>query len=65
MLAFIVVLDTPWFAVSDKTGQFSLRGLPAGKYTLGVWHEKLGAADVQVELSAAGVAGLQLPLAAK
>jgi plastocyanin len=65
MLAFIVVLDTPWFAVSDKTGQFSLRGLPAGKYTLGVWHEKLGAADVQVELSAAGVAGLQLPLVAK
>ena len=65
MLAYIVVVDTPWFAVSDKAGQFSLRGLPPGKYTLGVWHEKLGAADVQVELSAAGVAGLQVPLQAK
>lgn len=65
MLAFIVVLQTPWFAVSDKSGQFTLRGLPPGKYTLGVWHEKLGAADLQVELPATGLAGLQVQLAAK
>ena len=48
MIAYIVVLDTPWFAISDKTGAFKLDGLPPGTYTLGVWHEKLGAADLQV-----------------
>ena len=65
MLAFIVVLETPWFAVSDKGGNFTLRGLPPGKYTLGVWHEKLAAADIQVEVTAAGVAGLAVNLGAK
>lgn len=65
MLAFIVVLETPWFAVSDKAGAFTLRGLPPGKYTLGVWHEKLAAADLQVEVTAAGVAGLAVNLGAK
>ncbi len=52
MLAFIVVLDTPWFAVSDKAGNFKLDGLPAGNYTLGVWHEKLKSPDVQVTVAA-------------
>lgn len=65
MLAFIVVLETPWFAVSDKAGAFTLRGLPPGKYTLGVWHEKLASADLQVEVTAAGVAGLAVTLGAK
>jgi plastocyanin len=52
MIAFIVVLDTPWFAVSDKAGNFKLDGLPPGQYTLGVWHEKLKGADVQVTVAA-------------
>lgn len=65
MLAFIVVLETPWFAVSDKAGAFALRGLPPGKYTLGVWHEKLASPDLQVEVTAAGVAGLAVNLGAK
>lgn len=65
MLAFVVVLETPWFAVSDKAGAFTLRGLPPGKYTLGVWHEKLAAADLQVDLIAAGTAGVAITLGAK
>lgn len=65
MLAFVVVLETPWFAVSDKAGAFTLRGLPPGSYTLGVWHEKLASADLQVEVTAAGVAGLAVNLGAK
>jgi len=52
MISFVVVLDTPWFAVSDKAGKFKLDGLPAGQYTLGVWHEKLKAADIPVTVSA-------------
>ena len=50
MLAYVVVVDTPWFAVSDKTGAFQLNGLPPGRYVLGVWHEKLSAADLTVDV---------------
>jgi plastocyanin len=62
MIAFIVVLDTPWFAVSDKAGNFKLEGLPPGTYTLGVWHEKLKSPDVQVTVVAGQPAKLDIKL---
>lgn len=58
MIAFIVVLDTKHFATSDKSGAFKIPALPPGKYTLGVWHEKLAAPDVEVEV----VAGRPTPV---
>lgn len=41
MLAYIVVLETPYFALTDKEGNFEIRGVPAGRYLLRVWGEKL------------------------
>jgi plastocyanin len=51
MLAFVVVLDTPFFAVTDSSGQFRIAGVPAGRYRLVVWSEKLDGLerDVSVE----------------
>jgi high-affinity iron transporter len=48
---FVVVLDTPYYAVSDETGHFEVRGVPAGKYRLEVWHEEMAglAREVTVE----------------
>jgi plastocyanin len=40
MEGFIVVLPTPWFAVTDKTGAYSIKDLPDGAYTVKVWHPK-------------------------
>jgi len=40
--AYQVVTDHPWVAVTDKTGNFAIRGLPAGKYRFKVWHETRG-----------------------
>ena len=40
MLAFVVVVDTPHFAVTDAAGSYAIRNVPPGKYTLVVWHEK-------------------------
>jgi plastocyanin len=40
MLAYVVVVDTPYFAVTDATGAFVIRDVPPGKYTLVAWHEK-------------------------
>jgi plastocyanin len=39
MSAYIVVVDTPYYAVTSPQGQFSIHGVPPGNYTLRVWHE--------------------------
>src|SRR2546422_468529 len=40
MSAVIVVLKTPYFAVSGKTGAFEIPGVPPGEYQLHVFHER-------------------------
>jgi plastocyanin len=39
MSGVILVLPTPYYAMTDETGQFSLRDLPPGAYSLACWHE--------------------------
>lgn len=41
MVAFIQVVDTPYFAKTDKIGKVVLRDLPNGNYTLKAWHYAL------------------------
>jgi plastocyanin len=41
MEAFVVALDTPYFATTDASGNFEISDIPAGDYTVKVWHEKL------------------------
>ncbi|MBV8860144.1 MAG: carboxypeptidase regulatory-like domain-containing protein [Acidobacteria bacterium] len=40
MRAYVAVLPHPFFAVSDASGKFEIKGVPAGTYTLVAWHEK-------------------------
>jgi len=54
MEAFVIVLDTPYWAVSDKKGNFTIKDVPAGKYTLKIWHEKLKGKPVQVTVPDSG-----------
>lgn len=42
MKAYINVSRTPFFAVSDAAGNFEIKGLPPGEYTLAAVHEKAG-----------------------
>jgi hypothetical protein len=39
----VVVQDHPYMAVTDDRGRFTIRSLPAGKWTFRFWHEKPGA----------------------
>jgi plastocyanin len=50
MEGFIVVLQNPYFAVTDKAGLFSIPNVPEGKYTVRVWNRKPldGTKDVAV-----------------
>jgi hypothetical protein len=36
----IVVLDTPYFGVSDRAGDFTIPNVPSGRYQLQVWYER-------------------------
>jgi plastocyanin len=39
MSGYVVVVPTPYFAVTDKDGNFEIKDIPAGKYTLKTWSE--------------------------
>lgn len=39
MSGYVVVTPTPYFAVTDKDGNFTIKNVPAGKYTLKTWSE--------------------------
>jgi len=54
MEGYVVVLETPYFAVSNKDGSYSIKNVPAGTYTLNIWHEKLKGASVKVTVTATG-----------
>jgi hypothetical protein len=41
MVAFIVVVDTPYAAKTDASGQAVIHGVPAGAQSLQVWHPYL------------------------
>jgi plastocyanin len=42
MNAILVVADNPYYALTDANGSFKITDVPPGKYTLKVWHSKLG-----------------------
>jgi hypothetical protein len=42
MVGYMVVKDHPYAAVTDAEGKFELKNLPAGEWTIRVWHEKPG-----------------------
>jgi plastocyanin len=52
MLAFVVVLDTPYFAVTDELGNYVIRNVVPGRYKLVVWHEKKDGLEREVTVAA-------------
>ena len=42
MSAYIRVTDTPYYAVTDANGNFTIQGIPPGEYEIEVWQEWLG-----------------------
>ncbi len=63
MQAYLNVSQTPFFAVSDADGHFTLHGLPPGDYTLGAVQEKLGEKELHVTVASNATASANLTYA--
>lgn len=64
MVAYVVVLPTPYFAKTDAAGVAQLK-LPAGRYRIEVWHPRLPAPDVREAKIGPGAAPLDYALKLK
>jgi plastocyanin len=57
MVGYIYVAPSPYFAVTGAGGSAQIAGLPAGRYTVRIWHPRLAAEEHatarRVELDAA------------
>jgi plastocyanin len=52
MKMYINVVKSPFYAVTDKSGKYTITGLPPGDYTIAFVHEKLGEQDQKVTVAA-------------
>ncbi len=60
MSGALKVFDHPYFAVTDEFGAFQLPRLPAGSYTLEVWHETLGSVEQEITVPSEGTVTLKI-----
>ena len=60
MSAWIFVAGNPYYSVTGEDGAFSLTDVPAGKYKVEIWHEKLGTQTREVEVKEGETAKLDL-----
>ncbi len=65
MTGWIVVMDHPYYAVTDEKGTFKLTDVPPGDYEVKVWQEKLGETTQKVTVPAGGSATANFELAGK
>jgi plastocyanin len=52
MSGYIVVVPTPYFVTTDKSGEFKIENVPDGSYSVTAWHE--GAKNQSKPVSVAG-----------
>jgi plastocyanin len=61
MRGLILVLNTPYFVMTDTDGRFRLSGLPAGHFTLKAWINSRTTREKPVELKNGETLNIDLP----
>ena len=62
MLAWVHVVDNPYFFQTGADGTFSIDDIPPGDYTLVVWQEELGVTEKPVKVTANGTSEVMFDL---
>jgi hypothetical protein len=61
MRGLILVLNTPYFVVSDPEGRFRLGGVPSGRYVLKAWIDSKTTRERSIELKNGETAHIDFP----
>ena len=62
MRSVVFVTENPYHAMVGSDGRFRIEGVPAGTYTLVVWHTDLGEVEQEVRVSDGAVVRVQIAL---
>ena len=65
MTAFVVVAPTAWVVQAGNDGRWTIENVPAGRYTLHVWHERTKATETAIVVPVAGLANPATPIDAR
>lgn len=60
MSGYIIVSPTPWFATTDKSGNYQIENIPDGTYTITAWNEGAKPHSSQVTVSGSTKADITL-----
>ncbi len=58
MGAYVAVMDHPYFSVTNSQGEFTIKNLPEGKYTIEAWHEVYGTQKQEIAVTKNGMTPL-------
>jgi plastocyanin len=62
MVAYIIILENPYFTQTDKDGNFRMENIPPGTYQLKTWHEKMKSVPQEVTITRGEIKEIHLEL---
>lgn len=65
MTAYVVALNTPYFAQAGLDGRFSVDDVPPGQYVLHAWHDRTTEVSTALTVPARGVSPVRVQLDAR
>lgn len=51
MRAWLLVLPTATYAITDEKGEYKVEGIPPGKHKVKIWHERLGEKEQEIDIA--------------
>ena len=65
MHCIVLVMENPYFAMTDAAGHYAISNVPPGTYKLKAWHERLPADEQEITVPATGATNVDFTLTIK